>query len=301
MNGRPSVHDRVVTAWRRLLLCAAAAALLSAHVDATAQSPSLSKNRLVAAAAAYVSAYQQQFAFLIADETTVQEAFGVKGQVRVPLDARTTRGEIFITFLEGRRQWTSVRDVAEVDGVPVRNREDLPALLSREDPDVVARRLFALNARYNIGGVIRNFNDPMIALLPVSDAHRARFTFDIEGTDGSEAGVVLATLSFRERDRPTLVRPSPGGVAYARGDVTMDVATGAIHRTRFTVRFDKIEAELVTRFTREERLGLWVPTTFSERYTASADGFDDLVTSESTYSNYRRFETRGRIETVRPQ
>jgi hypothetical protein len=183
----------------------------------------------------------------------------------------------------------------------VRDREDLPALLSREDPDVVARRLFALNARYNIGGVIRNFNDPMIALLPVSDAHRARFSFEVEGTHQTEAGAAMVTLSFRERDRPTLVRPSPGGAAYARGDLTMDVATGAIHRTRFAVRYDKIDAELVTRFSREERLGLWVPSTFSERYTAHANGFDELVTSESTYSNYRRFEARGRIETVRPQ
>ncbi len=249
-----------------------------------------------------MSAYQQQFAFLIADETTVQEAFGVKGQARVPLDARTTRGEIFITFLEGRRQWTTVRDVAEVDGVPVRNREDLPALLSREDPDVVARRLFALNARYNIGGVIRNFNDPMIALLPVSDAHRARFTFDVEDTDRSEAGVVLATLSFRERDRPTLVRPSPGGAAYCQGrrhDGRRDRQRSIARDSRSGTTRSRQSSS--PRFTREERLGLWVPSTFSERYTASADGFDDLITSESTYSNYRRFETRGRIETVRPQ
>jgi hypothetical protein len=43
-----------------------------------------------------------------------------------------------------------------------------------------------------------------------------------------------------------------------------------------------------------------VPSTFSERYAASADGLDDLITSTSTYSNYRRFESRGRLLTTRP-
>ena len=292
-----------MTAARRwqLVACVGAAALLGVNAPAIGQAPNLSRNRLVATAAAYVGAYQREFAFLIADERTVQEAFGVKDSARVPLGARTTRGEIFLTFLVGRGHWTTVRDVAEVDGVPVAGREDLRALLIREDPDTVARRLFALNARYNIGGVIRNFNDPMLALLPLSEAHRSRFAFEVGDTDRSEAGVVLATLSFRERERPTLVRPASGGAAYARGAITMDAATGVIRHTRLTVRYDKIEAELVTAFTLDDRLGLWVPSTFSERYAASADGFDDLITSESTYTNYRRFETRGRIETVRPQ
>jgi hypothetical protein len=286
--------------WRPALAAVSVLAIVGADGAAIAQSPNLSRNALVAAASAYVRSYQQQFAFLIADERTVQESFGVKGPGRVPLGMRTTRGEIFITFLEGRRHWTTVRDVAEVDGVPVRNRVDLPDLLSREDPDTVARRLFALNARYNIGGVIRNFNDPMLALLSLSDAHRSRFSFDVERTDRRHPGAVLATLAFRERERPTLVRPESGGATFARGTLTIDAATGTVHHARFTVKYDAIEAELVTEFTREDRLGLWVPSTFSERYTADADGLMDEITAISTYTNYRRFEARGRVLGTRP-
>jgi hypothetical protein len=288
----PAIANRATPG---LLAVALFAAAVNFGAAGRVQSPSLSRNQLVAAAAAYVSAYQQQFAFLIADERTVQEASGEKGPMSVPLGTRTTRGEIFITFLEGRRHWTTVRDVAEVDGVPVVDRVDLPTLLSRDDADTVARRLWALNARYNIGGVIRNFNDPMLALLPLSDAHRSRFAFDVEGTDHSGAGVVLATLSFRERERPTLVRQESGGPAYAKGTITLDAATGSVRHTRFRVSYNKIEAELVTEFSREDRLGLWVPSTFSERYTAKADGLEDVTTSTSTYTNYRRFEARGRL------
>jgi hypothetical protein len=285
--------------WRRsLFLLLAVVATPSA--DGRAQSVNLSRDAVVSAAAAYVRSYQQQFAFLVADEHTVQEAFGVKKEARIPLGRRTTRGEIFITFLEGRRHWTTVRDVAEVDTVPVADRVDLPDLLSREDPDTVARRLFALNARYNIGGVVRNFNDPMLALLPLSDAHRSRFSFDLERADRRDASAAEVTLAFRERERPTLVRPPSGGAAFARGTLTIDAATGAIRHSRLTVRYDTITAELITEFTREDRLDLLVPATFFERYTASADGYDDLITSTSTYSNYRRFEARGRLLTTRP-
>jgi hypothetical protein len=276
-------------------LAVSLAAVVGLGAGGGGQSHNLSRNQLVATAAAYVTAYQQQVAFLIADERTVQDAFGVKGPVSVPLGTRTTRGEIFITFLQGRRHWTTVRDVAEVDGVRVVDRVDLPTLLSREDADAVARRLFALNGRYNIGGVIRNFNDPMLALLPLSDAHRSRFAFDVEGTDRREAGLVLATLSFRERERPTLVRPESGGAAYARGAITMDAASGIIRHARLTVRYDEIDAELVTDFARDERIGMWLPSRFSERYTARGDGLEDVTTATSTYSNYRRFEARGRV------
>jgi hypothetical protein len=289
---------------RRLLPAVFGACALTAAAGAspgiTDQSPDLSKNHLVATAAAYVTAYQKQFAFLIADEATVQHAVGTEDAAPEPAATRTTRGEIFLTFLEGRNHWTAVRDVAEVDGRPVADRVDLPALLNREGTDAVARRLLAVNARYNLGRITRNFNDPMIGLLPLSDAHRARFSFDVDAVDRRQPGMMLATLSFRERARPTLVRSASGGAAYARGSVTMEATTGVIRRTQFTVRYDTIDAELVTEFARDDRLGLWVPSTLAERYTARARDREDEVTSTSAYSNYRRFEVTGRLLGLAP-
>lgn len=273
------------------------AGLLVASVAVAAddrQSLDLSTRAVVERAAAYVSGYQREFAFLIADEQMVQEAFGIKDAASVPLGVRTTRGDVFIMYLDRLRQWSVTRDIAEVDGRPLVSRVDLRALLSREDPDTVARRLFAINARYNIGGVVRNFSDPMIALLPVGDAHRPRFRFSVESVD-RQPGVVLASLAFRERERPTLVRPESGGAAYARGTLTVDAATGVVRRSHFAVRYEHIAAELTTDFSYDDRVGLWVPATLTERYTARANGLEDLVTVVSTYTNYRRFEARGRL------
>jgi hypothetical protein len=285
-------HGLRQTAWWLVAGLLVASATLAA--ERRAQSLDLSTRAIVARAAAYVGGYQREFAFLIADEQTVQEALLGKDDLRVPVGARTTRGEVFITYLENLRHWSVARDIAEVDGRPVLNRPDLRALLNREDPDAVARRLFAINARYNIGGVVRNFSDPMIALLPVGDAHRPRFGFDVASIERRPEGA-LATLAFRERERPTLVRPQSGGAAYARGTLTVDAATGTIRRTHFTVRYEHVVAELTTEFSYDDRLGLWVPATLTERYTARADGLEDLVTAVSTYTNYRRFEASGRI------
>jgi hypothetical protein len=286
----------------RLVIVVTAAMLAAGTLDVprAAQSRRPSKDQLVKAAAAYVAAYQRDFAYLIADERTVQEAFGVRDTVRVPLAARTTVGEMFTTFLAERRHWTTVRDVREVDGVAVPRHEDLPTLLRREAPDALARRLFALNARYNIGGVIRNFNDPMLALLALSDAHRSRFSFEITGGQAGRAAAPFLVLSFRERERPTLIRPESGGAVYARGRLTIDPSTGAVHRTTLTAEVNDIEAELTTDFAEEPRLNMLVPSTFTEHYTARVNGFDDLVTAVSTYSNYRRFEAEGRILSVSP-
>ena len=202
---------------------------------------------------------------------------------------------MFLTYLEASRHWTVVRDVAEVDGVEVLDREDLAALISREEFGSVARRLFALNARYNIGRVVRNFNDPMLALLPLNQAHRSRFRFSVEEVDRSQPGLVLATLRFRERDRPTLVRGLNGGPVYASGEIVMDAATGVVRRTRLAMTYDNVDAELTTDFMLEPRLGLWVPAVFAERYSAAKSGRKELTMCESRYTNYRRFEARGRI------
>jgi hypothetical protein len=273
---------------------------LHVHDQVAAQSVNVSKDRLLAAAAAYVGTYQKEFAFLLADETTEQRSFGIRNKDKLLLRSRTTKGEIFITYLAGERHWVTVRDVAEVDGRPVADRPDLPALLSLEDPHTVASRLFSLNARYNIGGVIRNFNDPMLPLLTVSDAHRSRFAFDVQKTERLAEGVVLATLAFRERERPTLVRPEGGGVAFSRGTITSDASTGVVRRTLFTLRHDSTNAELVTEFSHHDRLGLWVPSSFTERYTNAVDDLTDEAVVSSTYTNFRRFEARGRIERVGP-
>lgn len=250
--------------------------------------------RLVRAAGDYVTAYQNEFKFLVADETSEQRVID-SDRNDDPLQGRVTRGELFLTYLSTERQWTIVHDVAEVDGVPVADREDLSTLLQTDGIASVARRLFDWNARYNIGRVIRNFNDPMLAMLPLTAERRSRFSFSTKAIDRSLPGIVLVTLGFRERERPTLVRDVGGRSVFSQGEIVVDASTGVVRRTSMTLEHDGINAVLSTDYTRDERLGLWVPSVFHERYTSTKERRLEITTCESRYSNYRRFEATIRM------
>jgi hypothetical protein len=101
--------------------------------------------------------------------------------------------------------------------------------------------VFALNARYNIGPVVRNFNDPMLALLPLHEARRRRFSFSQRPapSETSSDGAVL--LTFEERDRPTIVRDTGGRPVFARGDLLVQPATGVVSRTRIAFTHDGVD------------------------------------------------------------
>ena len=170
---------------------------------------------LVSAASKYVTKYQQEFAFLIADESYSQTRIdaGSKAQHRL------LKSEFFLTYLPADNEWVAVRDVLDVDGTPVANREELRTLLAKggEIRGLISQ-VIARNARYNIGSTTRNFNEPTLALLLVGDKRVNDVKFDRRGVE-REGAATVATLAFEERGRPTLVR-GPGGSLPAKGEIT---------------------------------------------------------------------------------
>src|SRR4029450_11946544 len=100
--------------------------------------------------------------------------------------------------------WLTVRDVISVDGKPVPRR--LPALLASRN--VSMRDLRALseeNGRYNIGAILRNFNEPTLALLFLDSRYRSRFQFEDGGSDEVSAHAVRR-IRFKEVVTPTVIR-----------------------------------------------------------------------------------------------
>ena len=254
-----------------------------------------STDRLVAATIDYVRGYQEAFRFLVADEVSEQRVLLPSVSHEAPSQSRDTRGEMFLTYLDVERQWTAVHDVMEVNGVAVADRDDLPALLRQGTFASVARRIFDRNERFNIGRVRRNFNDPMLALLPFTQERRSRFSFSRGAIDPGPRAPASITLAFQERERPTIVRNVSGGPVFARGAVVIDPATSVVHKATISFRHDEVDAELTTDFVWEDKLSLWVPSVFTERYEARREKSADVTTVESRYSNYRRFEVTGRL------
>ena len=265
--------------------------------------PNVSERAVVAAAARYVAAYEKQFAFLIADERYRQQQLGADGQT---VQTRRLRSELFLTYLPADNEWIAVRDVLEVDGMPVTDRQDLRALLSRSDQlRGLTGKIVAINARYNIGRVERNFNEPTLPLLLLGDRRVSRVSFDRKSVT-EENGTTLVTLAFEEKDGPTLVSFRNEGPARSRGEFVVDAASGTVRRTVFRLARPGIDVRLETTYTKDARLDLWLPSTFVERYESGGRvnarrGTSDLephevIECEAAYTNYRRFDVTWRIK-----
>jgi len=97
-------------------------------------------------------------------------------------------------------------------------------------------------------------------------------------------------LEFRERDRPTVVRTPDGRDQPSRIEALVDPLTGEIHRT--TMSWERVKGSIVVAYDRVPGIAVPVPVTMFERFTTPGG---DEISGDATYSNYRRFETSGRL------
>ena len=266
------------------LACAIAAPIVI-HAQAPVPAPDTSARAVIEKAVSYIKTYKEALQFVLADETATQHVFNHLGKQAAH---RETSGEYFLTYLATEGGWVGVRDIAVVDGVPVENRDNLRELLTKASFARIGRQLADRNARYNIGSVSRNVNDPMLALLVLDDRHRERFKFERRRVEPTPTGP-LVTVTFTERDDPTLVRGADGSRIYSKGELLIDAVTGRLVRTVITLKDKATTGTLTTVFTGNEKLGLWLPSSLDERYDHEMDHRKEVVVVKSIYTNYRRF------------
>lgn len=275
-----------------LAFAIAAPIVTLAQTPASAVPPDTSAKAVVAKAVEYLRSYKQAVQFVLADELTFQDVFNARAKRAAH---RETSGEFFLTHLAAEGGWVGVRDIAVVDGVPIQNRDNLRDLLTRASFARIGRQLVDRNARYNIGSVSRNMNDPMLALVILDDKHRHRFRFERRRVEPTPAGP-LVTVTFTERDEPTLVIGADGSRIFSKGELMIDAATGRLVRTVITLKDKATTGTLTTVFTENEKLGLWLPASMDERYDHEINDVKELVVAKSIYTNYRRFNVNVTIK-----
>jgi VWFA-related protein len=219
-------------------------------------------------------------------------------------DSRRTRADVVFARLAPPFPWATFRDVYEVDGAKVRDRDGRLERAFRESPGTAVARaeaILAESARYNIGPE-RTVNLPTLPLLFLHPLNQARFTFELKGRGSGGASVEVA---FREQKRPTMVRglaestiqidpAAPraslsGGDLPAEGRFWVDARRGTVLRSEVRFRFDLGgTATITTTYRAEPSLAMWVPAEMKERY--GGGGFGAGTDAVARYSRFRKFQ-----------
>jgi len=278
----------------------------AAPVQAAGQ-PSLVQ--LLDRVAQYVTRFQDDFAIVISDEQYEQKDVvqTESGQVRSRAQRRIRSETVFAWLLE-QQSWLTARKVLSVDGAPVPDsKERLDAVLGETGSGRNARlqRLRDEGARFNIGRIYRNFNDPTFVLQVLAPAFQSRFVFTMAGVEKDSWKV-----AFSERAIPTVIQTPTATNLLSSGTVWISRADAAIVRTQLVVKDPSghTTADISVDYRFDPRLGIGVPVRMAELYTQSAisniapaGSPARLITTweriecVATYSNYRRFETSGRL------
>jgi hypothetical protein len=208
------------------------------------------------------------------------------------LRTRTLRSDYALMKLDGADKWVGFRDTFEVDGSPVRDRDERLQRLLGSGAIAQAAHIAEENARFNIGGdvVQRNINVPTFVLELLHPRNRDRFSYRRGGTE-TIAGRVGVVIEYRERLRPTITRMPDGRDQPARGTIVVDSRTGEIFRT--IVTWEKVTGSVAVTFGYAPGIPVLVPTSMAERFTHDRT----LLKGDAAYTNYRQFQTGGRLIT----
>jgi len=279
---------------------AAAVALLFAVGPVSGRQDPPGPDALVARAAAYVADYQVRLSSVVAEERYQQRlrvltgpAAGVLGPTRGSTSAERRRNllsDYLLVWVPSLDAWMPFRDVIELNGKQVRDRDQrLARLFLERSADAMdqASRIAEESARFNLGNVQRNVNVPTLALVFLTDRHRHRLTFELDGEEKIE-GVRTVRLAYEETVRPTLIHGADDADMVADGAFWVEPDTGRVVQTRMHIRGVTLESEIVVTYRPDKRMELWVPGRMRESYKSETERFEGTA----TYSNFRRFQVQ---------
>jgi len=234
---------------------------------------------LVAQATAYVVDFLDRFSNVVAEERYIQ-------QTTSPRRRRELKSDFLLVKPPGSDEWFQFRDVFEVDGRPVRDRDERLAQLFVDEPrNALARanEVVRESARFNLESSIGTVNKPLLAIAYLQPRYVARFWFTVGPIDRS-VGAGVRLVQFEEWAKPTILRrASANGDLPSRGRMWIEGGTGRVVKTELRAG----EAEIVTTFAFDVDLQVAVPVEMRERYLRLFE-----ITGVATYGRFRRFEVR---------
>jgi hypothetical protein len=243
-------------------------------------------------AATYIGRFDEAVASVVAEEHyqqryVIPDALPAGRATRPYEEKRNIRSDFLMVRSQESDRWIPFRDVFEVDGRPVREREErLTRLLVDASGSSYdrARRLTEEGARYNIGPVRRTVNIPTQALQFLRASNQPRSVFRKTG-EGRFDGLAAWEIQFEEVGLPTLIRTTGGASLPAAGSFWIDPASGVVLRSLIRTRLDDMRAEIEVGFALSDVVDVRLPSELREKYRGRNYQLDGVA----TYTRFRRF------------
>lgn len=264
----------------------------------------LSLTDVLARATDYVTELSTQLSGAVAEERYEQRAavtgtdsFG--GFVRAPPDfRRTLRSDYLLVQPKNSVRYVGFRDVFEVDGKPVRDREERLTQLFLNPSvsgDAQIHGILRDSARYNIGDVIRNFNVPTLSLLFLRTSYKSHFEFERVANASPSLGLDPPTqtaevwvIEYKETWPTTVIRGRDRANLPARGRFWIEPTTGRVLVSELVLENSAMHAIIAVRYESDLKMGHLVPAEMRERYDNRQSG--SRVDGTATYTDFRRFQ-----------
>jgi hypothetical protein len=270
----------------------AVVAVLTALSTLTVTAQRNRTDELLAREAAYLREFVTRFAGVVAEERYVQDSRMVPrartrgAAVRSQLFTRHVElmSDFLLVKLKESGEWHVFRDVFDVNGEPVRDRDERLTRLFLDPSTSVIEEANAIaleGARYNLAGAERTINNPLLVLAFLQAAYQPRFRFSLN-TSPKEAGPGIWVLEYKEQTRPTIIREQPNGDLAAKGRIWIESESGRVVKTELAVtELDNI----VTSFRFDERFQIAVPYEMREEFWTNSES----IVGVASYSRFRRF------------
>lgn len=270
----------------RLIASAFTLALVTVALDAQTVRP----GDVIARVDRYLLGYGERLADVVAEETYEQWVEqGSKASRNTT--SRMLRSDFALTPTADSTRWVGYRDTFEVDGEPVRDRDERLQRLLNDGAVGEAARIADQNARFNLGQYLvrRNLNVPTFALEIMSPLMRDRVKVRRTGA-GALDGRPGWLIEYREQNRLTYVRTPEGRDQPSRVVALADMQTGEVLQTVLT--FERVKATITVSYGHAPGIPVRVPVRMEERYVARTG---EIIGGEATYANFRQFQTSVRV------
>jgi hypothetical protein len=243
---------------------------------------------VVRRAGEYVTRFAQAFSNVVTEEHYVQNvSAGVPSGMLRSGGQRDLRSDLLLIRVGGIAEWQPFRDVFEVGGAPVRDRDERLAKLFNQPTSALLARAEAIaveSSRYNIGSVMRTVNTPVHTLLFLRPSLQPRFEFTLDKQDES-AGPDVWIVKYEEHARPTLIRGDRDSDLPASGRFWIEAGNGRVLRSELATFSGAGTARVTTRFRVDPETQIAVPAEMHEEYQLQRG----RVTATATYGHFRRF------------